>query len=267
MTIAQADVADAAQLARVLAEIEPPLRGVLHAAGVVDDALLTRLSVDRFAPVMAPKVRGAWNLHVQTANSPLDFFVMFSSGAALLGSPGQANYAAANAFMDALAARRCSEGLPAVSIAWGAWSEVGAAADRQVDHPVDPAVRRVTDEARAGEMRVPEEAVGIDTRAVGPRRGAGLGEHAPVRDAPLGKVEVEAPDRVGAGVGEIERAIVGAERDRVRDLDLVEHGMERTIEQKKVTYDFERLMTGATKVKTSEFAGYMIENMGAGVLV
>ena len=128
MTIAQADVADAAQLARVIAHIEPPLRGVLHAAGVVDDGMLTGLSVERFAPVMAPKVRGTWNLHVQTANSPLDFFVMFSSGAALLGSPGQANYAAANTFMDALAHRRRARGAHALSINWGSWAGVGMAA-------------------------------------------------------------------------------------------------------------------------------------------
>ena len=134
VTVAQADVADATQLGQVIARIEPPLRGVLHAAGVVDDAMLPQLNVARFCPVMAPKVRGTWNLHQLTANSPLDFFVMFSSGAALLGSPGQANYAAANTFMDALAHRRRARGAPALSINWGSWSGVGMAAAVDEQH-------------------------------------------------------------------------------------------------------------------------------------
>jgi acyl transferase domain-containing protein/NADPH:quinone reductase-like Zn-dependent oxidoreductase/NAD(P)-dependent dehydrogenase (short-subunit alcohol dehydrogenase family)/acyl carrier protein len=128
VTVAQADVADAPQLERVIAGINPPLRGVLHAAGVVDDAMIPQLSVPRFCAVMAPKVRGTWNLHTLTANSPLDFFVMFSSVAALLGSPGQASYAAANAFMDALAQRRRARGAHALSINWGSWAGAGMAA-------------------------------------------------------------------------------------------------------------------------------------------
>jgi myxalamid-type polyketide synthase MxaB len=76
---------------------------------------------------MAPKVRGTWNLHEQTLADPLDFFVMFSSGAGLLGAPGQGNYAAANCFMDGFAAWRRAEGRPALSINWGSWSQVGMA--------------------------------------------------------------------------------------------------------------------------------------------
>jgi acyl carrier protein len=83
----------------------------------------------RFSAVMAPKVAGSWNLHTATENLELDFFVLFSSAAALLGSPGQGNYAAANAYMDALAHYRRARGLPAVSINWGPWAEVGMAAD------------------------------------------------------------------------------------------------------------------------------------------
>jgi len=130
--VAQADVAEAADVAQMLAAIEsacPPLRGIIHAAGVLDDGVLRQQSVERFAKVLAPKVAGAWNLHVQTQALALDFFVCFSSVASLLGSPGQGNYATANAFMDALVHHRRALGLPAQSINWGPWAEVGMAAN------------------------------------------------------------------------------------------------------------------------------------------
>ncbi len=131
--VATTDVSDIEQIRRVLSQIEeslPPLAGVIHAAGVLDDGILQQQSWQRFANVMAPKVVGAWNLHTLTQNLPLDFFVLFSSAVSLLGLPGQANHAAANAFLDALAYyRRCS-GLPGLSINWGAVSEVGAASRR-----------------------------------------------------------------------------------------------------------------------------------------
>ncbi|WP_437819488.1 type I polyketide synthase [Sorangium sp. So ce1078] len=128
-----ADVADPDELARALAkvdEIMPPLRGVIHAAGLLDDGVLLNLTGERFARVMAPKVLGAWNLHVltRTRARPIELFVLFSSAASLLGSAGQGNYAAANAFLDALAHARRAEGLPALSVAWGAWAGVGLAA-------------------------------------------------------------------------------------------------------------------------------------------
>ncbi|HEX8111164.1 MAG TPA: beta-ketoacyl reductase, partial [Kofleriaceae bacterium] len=106
----------------------PPLRGVVHAAGVLDDGVLLNQTAERFAAVMAPKVAGSWNLHQATRDLPLDFFVLFSGAGTLLGSPGQGNYAAANAFLDALAQARRAEGLPGQSIAWGPWSEIGLAA-------------------------------------------------------------------------------------------------------------------------------------------
>jgi acyl carrier protein len=106
----------------------PPLRGVVHAAGVLDDGVLVNQTTERFAAVMAPKVAGSWNLHQATRDLPLDCFVLFSGAGTLLGSPGQGNYAAANAFLDALAQARRAEGLPAQSIAWGPWSEIGLAA-------------------------------------------------------------------------------------------------------------------------------------------
>src|SRR6185295_15249043 len=131
--ILRADVADEAQLARALAEVDetmPPLRGVIHAAGVLDDGTVLHLDRNRLDAVMAPKVAGAWNLHALTAGRTLDFFVLFSSVTSLLGSPGQANYAAGNAFLDALAAYRRARGLTALAIDWGPWSEVGLAAAR-----------------------------------------------------------------------------------------------------------------------------------------
>jgi acyl transferase domain-containing protein/NADPH:quinone reductase-like Zn-dependent oxidoreductase/short-subunit dehydrogenase/aryl carrier-like protein len=133
--VVSADVADAAALARVLdAGDQPPLRGVLHAAGSVDDGMLAELDIGRFGGVMAPKVRGTWNLHALTASRPLDFFVGFSSGASLLGSPGQANYAAANAFIDAMAHRRRQQGRHALSINWGSWSGAGMAEGVDASH-------------------------------------------------------------------------------------------------------------------------------------
>lgn len=132
VTVALADVADREQLAVVLSRLDAryPLRGVIHAAGVLDDGALNGQTWERFVRVLAPKVLGAWHLHTLTQDSPLDFFVLFSSVAALLGSPGQGNHAAANAFLDALAHYRRARGLPGQAIDWGAWSEIGAAAKR-----------------------------------------------------------------------------------------------------------------------------------------
>jgi polyketide synthase 12/epothilone polyketide synthase D len=133
----QADVTDADQLDWVLAEIArslPPLRGIVHAAGVVDDGVLQNQTWERFAHVIAPKVQGAWTLHQATQAIPLDFFVLFSSAASLLGSTGQANYAAANAFLDALAHHRQALGLPGLSINWGPWAESGMAAALSATH-------------------------------------------------------------------------------------------------------------------------------------
>ncbi len=115
-----------ALLARVAAGL-PPLRGVLHAAGVLDDGLLLQQTAERFRAVLAPKVEGARHLHELTAEAPLDFFVLFSSATAVLGLPGQGSYAAANACLDALAHFRRGRGLAALSIQWGAWAEVGLA--------------------------------------------------------------------------------------------------------------------------------------------
>jgi aryl carrier-like protein len=101
---------------------------VIHSVGVLDDGALLQQRWERFVPVLAPKLQGAWNLHELTAELPLEFFVLFSSIAGLFGSRGQANHAAANAFLDSFAHYRRQQGLPALSINWGPWSEIGAAA-------------------------------------------------------------------------------------------------------------------------------------------
>lgn len=129
VSVVAMDIADPDALDRVLAElpIDAPLRGVVHAAGLLDDAMLVNQSVERFEHVLRSKVAGAWNLHRATAQLDLDFFVLYSSAASVFGNAGQANYVAANAFLDALAHHRRSRGLPALSLGWGAFSEVGLA--------------------------------------------------------------------------------------------------------------------------------------------
>ncbi|PHO43478.1 hypothetical protein B6F30_07730 [Mycobacterium tuberculosis variant bovis] len=102
-----------------------PVRGVLHAAAVVEDATLANITDELLARDWAPKVHGAWELHEATSGQPLDWFCLFSSAAALTGSPGQSAYSAANSWLDAFAHWRQAQGLPATAIAWGAWSDIG----------------------------------------------------------------------------------------------------------------------------------------------
>jgi acyl transferase domain-containing protein/NAD(P)-dependent dehydrogenase (short-subunit alcohol dehydrogenase family) len=161
IALQKCDVSDEAELSALLNRISismPPLRGVIHAAGVLDDGVIEEQTWSRFAVVMAPKVRGAWNLHRLTVSSNLDFFVLFSAAATLIGSPGQGNYAAANAFMDGLAHHRKAKGLPALSIDWGAWAGAGMAArlakkdaQRWTDRGLRP-IQLVEGMAKLGEM-------------------------------------------------------------------------------------------------------------------
>ncbi|PWQ99245.1 type I polyketide synthase [Leucothrix arctica] len=125
------DISDQQALNELVQSIEAttPLKGIIHAAGVLDDGVLQQQTEARFEHVMQPKIQGAWNLHQASLSLTLDFFVMFSSLASVLGGIGQGNYAAANAFLDSLAHYRQQSGLPALSINWGAWSDVGMAAN------------------------------------------------------------------------------------------------------------------------------------------
>ncbi|BBU22575.1 hypothetical protein MYXE_23650 [Mycobacterium xenopi] len=122
------DAADREALAKVISDIpvQWPLSAVIHAAGVLDDAVVTSLTPQRVDAVLRAKVDAAWNLHELTRDLGVSAFVMFSSMAGLVGSSGQANYAAANAFLDALAAHRRANGLPAMSLGWGLWEQASA---------------------------------------------------------------------------------------------------------------------------------------------
>ena len=145
-----ADVGDEAQVTQVLERIRaelPPLAGVAHLAGVLNDALLSKQSVESFRTALAPKAFGAWHLHRQTKNDDLEFFIVYSSASSVLGSPGQANYATANAMLDGLVADRQAQGLSAAGINWGPWAKGGMATSHAARAnlsaqgliPIDPA--------------------------------------------------------------------------------------------------------------------------------
>jgi acyl transferase domain-containing protein/acyl carrier protein/predicted O-methyltransferase YrrM len=130
VNVVEADVANETEVAALIGTIERSgarLKGVVHAAGVLDDGPIVQQKASRIEAVLAPKAAGAWNLHKQTGAIPLDFMVFFSAAAAVLGAPGQTSYSAANTFLDALAHYRRARGLPAISVNWGPWSGAGMA--------------------------------------------------------------------------------------------------------------------------------------------
>jgi acyl transferase domain-containing protein/NADPH:quinone reductase-like Zn-dependent oxidoreductase/acyl carrier protein/NADP-dependent 3-hydroxy acid dehydrogenase YdfG/ribosomal protein S18 acetylase RimI-like enzyme len=134
-----ADVNDQAAMQAAFERIRQagvPLKGVMHSVGVLSDGSLLQQNWPRYQAVLEPKIKGAWLLHQLTQHDELDFFLMYSSVAALLGSAGQSNHAAANAFLDAFAAYRRTHGLPAQSINWCGWSEIGSAAELQLSDKI-----------------------------------------------------------------------------------------------------------------------------------
>jgi acyl transferase domain-containing protein/short-subunit dehydrogenase len=178
-----ADVACEDEMQHAFGEMRrsmPPLRGILHAAGSLDDGIIAKQNWLKFEKPLEPKVRGSWILHRLTEPLPIDFFVMFSSSAAVLGAPGLSNYAAANAFEDALAHERRRMGLPAISINWGTWAEGMALIDGMEE-------RR---QAAGITAMKPEEALGA-----------------------LERILLDRPVQVGAGLMDWKRFI---NRDRTR---------------------------------------------------
>ncbi len=147
-----ADVTDDAAMSRVFDQIKQrgrALKGIVHSVGVLDDGAILQQNRSRFTKVLAPKIAGAWNLHHYSRNEELDFFVMFSSVAGLLGSAGQSNHAAANAYLDALAFYRRSQGLPGQSINWCGWSRIGSAAEKGLSNKIRKGLSDITPEQGA----------------------------------------------------------------------------------------------------------------------
>lgn len=194
--VVTADVTDATQLSRLSDASRPPIRGILHAAGVTDDATLARHDMDRMRRVLAPKADGALRLIEATQPNDLDHLVFFSSGSALLGSPGQAAYTAANGFLDGLAHRLHTEGRAAVSIGWGAWEGDGMA--ERVEG------RMLEQWAASGIHKLRVEA-GLDALTVAMRRGLPHVAVLPIRWEQL----VGGMDRIPPFLGELVRPTGG----------------------------------------------------------
>ncbi|WP_418346739.1 SDR family NAD(P)-dependent oxidoreductase [Streptomyces fodineus] len=169
--VAACDVTERDHLADLFASLEQPLTAVVHAAGVLDDGIVEQLTPEQVARVMRPKVDAAWNLHELTAGMDLSAFVLFSSVTSLIGTPGQANYAAANAALNALAHRRRAEGLAASSLAWGLWADTGGMAGG-LDETELSRLERIGVGALSAELGLElfDQAMGLDAALLVPVR-------------------------------------------------------------------------------------------------
>ncbi|MBH5338670.1 SDR family NAD(P)-dependent oxidoreductase [Streptomyces pactum] len=230
VTLAACDAADAEALAAVLDAVPDrhPLTAVVHAAGVLDDAVIASLTPRQVDAVLRPKVDAAWNLHRLTAHLDLTAFVMFSSSAAILGGGGQGNYAAANAFLDALAQHRRAHGLPGLSIAWGLWEQssgmTGHLAETDLTRMRRSGITPLSDadgvalfSAALDADRALQVAMGLDVAAL--RTASGAGGTVPVLLGALvgPPARRTASARAASGEQELARRLArlsGAERDR-----------------------------------------------------
>ncbi|MCX4806812.1 type I polyketide synthase [Streptomyces sp. NBC_01214] len=220
--VAACDVTDRDQLAQLLGSLEQPLTAVMHAAGVLDDGVIESLTPEQVARVMRPKVDAAWNLHELTAGMELSAFVLFSSMAALIGSPGQANYAAANASLDALAQVRRAAGLPASSLAWGLWADATGMTG-ELDEAELARLERMGVGAMPAEFGLDlfDQSLGVDAALLAPVRLDPAALRAQARAGmlpPLLHGLVRAPERRAESTGgSLARRLAGvAEADRER---------------------------------------------------
>ncbi|MER7794330.1 amino acid adenylation domain-containing protein, partial [Streptomyces sp. NPDC097640] len=232
-TSARCDVGDRDALAELLASIprERPLRGVVHAAGTLDDGVIGSLTPGRLRSVLAAKADGAWHLHELTRDLGLSAFVLFSSVSATLGTAGQGNYAAANAFLDALAHHRRGLGLPAVSLGWGLWAERSALTGRldeaDLARLTGAGVRPLATDAA---LELLDAALGADRAHLLPVRLDPTAQDSTVGTPPLFRELAPAPRRrspapapapvpvlsaVTTSTGDDPRDVPVAERDRV----------------------------------------------------
>ncbi|GAA2683996.1 MULTISPECIES: type I polyketide synthase [Actinosynnema] len=270
VTVVACDTADRAELAGVLDE--HPVSSVVHTAGVLADAVLTSLTAERLSEVLRPKLDAAWHLHELTRDRGLKRFVLFSSAAGLLGSPGQAGYAAGNAFLDALAEHRRALGLPAVSLAWGPWKGAGMAAslddgdaDRMARGGVLPlagdAALALFDTATAGEAGEAALllAAALDTSA--PRDAAHV--------APLLRGLVRAPKQQAAASGSgaaaalrRELAVLDEEGRAERLLRLVEDEVRHALDVERVEEGLSFKDLGFDSLSAVEFRNHLNEATG-----
>lgn len=225
VTIIEGDVAVADDAARMVAAASsPPLAGVVHAAGLLEDGMIADLDADRLARVLAPKVAGGWNLHRATEKLDLDFFLLFSSVAAIIGNLGQGAYAAGNAFLDGLAAWRRRRGLAATSLNWGPWAEAGMAAALKNDRFAAMGIRQL---APAQGLRTMMRLIGdsplqavvadIDWAAYGRAQGiaGGSGLFAAVVDAPAARATASADEPASRDILAELAAALPAQREGV----------------------------------------------------